>query len=331
MYVLFLFPVILFIVLLLFLDSFKLIKASNIIICSAWGLVAAWLALLLNSYLMGQNFMPLESYSKYVAPVLEEFLKIFLFVFLIKKARVGFMIDGAIYGFSTGAFFSVVENYLYFTEIRDVSPMLWVVRGFGTALMHGGTTAIIMMFAMGSLNTKKNMTPGLLKGYLVAVIIHSLFNHIVLLFSPIVTTVIIVLLLPTTIILVFMQNEGVLKHWLDIQLAEEVTLLKMIRSGKLSHTKTGEFIISIRNNFPPEVLLDMMNYIGLYTELSIHAKKVMLLKETGLPIVLERHVRDKLKELKALKHIIGKTGLLAISPILRMSQKDIWKLNLLDK
>ncbi len=175
------------------------------------------------------------------------------------------------------------------------------------------------------------MTPGLLKGYLVAVIIHSLFNHIVLLFSPIVTTVIIVLLLPTTIILVFMQNEGVLKHWLDIQLAEEVTLLKMIRSGKLSHTKTGEFIISIRNNFPPEVLLDMMNYIGLYTELSIHAKKVMLLKETGLPIVLERHVRDKLKELKALKHIIGKTGLLAISPILRMSQKDIWKLNLLDK
>lgn len=330
MYIFFLLPVILFIVLLLFLDSFKLIKTKTIIISGIWGLLAAFIALEINVYLMDHFKISGENYSKYLAPIVEELIKMSIFIYLIRKGKVGFMIDGAIYGFATGAMFSVVENYWYFSNFTNMNPMVWAVRGFGTALMHGGTTAIILMFAMGSLNTQKHLLPALLKGAIVAMIIHSLFNHIILLISPVLTTIIIVLSLPTAIILVFLRNELLLKKWLDIELFQEVQLFKMMRSGKLAHTKTGEFIISLRSNFSAEIIMDMMNYIGLYTELSMHAKKVMLLKETGLPIKQEEHIKDKLRELRALKHIIGKTGLLALSPILRMSQKDIWKLNMLE-
>ncbi|MHC1706405.1 MAG: PrsW family glutamic-type intramembrane protease [Bacteroidales bacterium] len=331
MYVLFLLPVILFIVLLIFLDSFKLIKINIIAVSSAWGLLSAWLALQTHTLLWDYIHISYTGYSKFVSPGIEEILKGVIFLLLIKKGKIGFMIDGAIYGFSAGAFFSVIENYMYFRDYPDLSPMVWVVRGFGTALMHGGCTAIILMFAMGSLNTRKNMLPGFLKGLLAAIIIHSLYNNIIHLISPTVSTIIIVFTLPVAIIIVFLRNELLLKKWLDVQLAEEVQLLKMIRSGRLSHTKTGEFIISLKSNFSGEVLLDMMNYISLYSELSLHAKKVMLLKESGFPVKPEEHILDKLKELKKLKRMIGQTGLLALSPVLRMSQKDVWKLNLLER
>lgn len=330
MYSLCLLPVILFFVFLLLLDSFKLIKRKVILISGIWGLIAALLAMTINKSLMALNLLSFDQYARYLAPFIEEALKVCVFIYLIRKGNVGFMIDGAIYGFAAGAMFSVVENFMYFTDPQNTNPMIWIIRGFGTALMHGGTTSIILMFVMGSLNARKTLITALFKGILIAIVMHSLYNHLIFLISPFWVTIIILLTLPTIMIIVFFHNETALRKWLDVELSEEVKLLKMMQGGQLSHTKTGEYIISLKKNFSPEIILDMMNYIRLYTELSIQAKGIMMLKEAGFPISREEITVSKLRELKALKNLIGETGLIAISPILRMSQKDVWKLNLLE-
>ena len=61
--------------------------------------------------------------------------------------RVGFLVDAAVLGFAVGAGFALVENVVYLRAITDAPLGLWLVRGLGTAVMHGGTTAMFAMLA----------------------------------------------------------------------------------------------------------------------------------------------------------------------------------------
>lgn len=321
-------PAVVFLLFLLYADSFKLIHIPTLLVAALWGILAAIVSLICNKYALNSLNIEFKDYSRYIAPVFEEIIKILIFIVLLKKGRVGFMIDGAIYGFTVGAMFALFENVYYHFDPSNPNPMVWVLRGFGTSMMHGGSTAIVLLFAMKSVNTGKKIGLAMVQGTLIAMAIHSLFNHFFI--SPLLSTIVIILILPPVLLLIFQSHEIKLRKWLEIELNTEVELLKMIREGKFSQTKTGQYIINLKNRFSAEVILDMLCYLDLYTELSIKAKSVMLLKETGFPVMKEPGVEHKLKELKALEHNIGKTGRLALSPVLRMDQKDLWKLNQLN-
>ena len=50
-------------------------------------------------------------------------------------------------GFAIGAGFAVIENLHYLSALPDRNVWLWSVRGFGTAILHGTTTAIVLITA----------------------------------------------------------------------------------------------------------------------------------------------------------------------------------------
>jgi protease PrsW len=45
----------------------------------------------------------------------------------------------------------------------------------------------------------------------------------------------------------------------------------------------------------------------------------------------DEETRSKFTEIRYLRTSIGKTGLIAIHPLLHMSSKDLWQLNMIDK
>ena len=321
-------PVFLFLLLLIYLDSFKLIKIPVVVICVVWGVVSAIIAYFLNTEIIELTSLNLQDYSKYFAPIVEEILKMLIVIIIVRMNKIGFMIDGAIYGFAIGAGFAFLENIFYINTNEVNNLMVWVVRGFGTAIMHGGATAIVVIFAMSLINQNKYKFYFFIPGLVFAIILHTLFNQFLL--TPIVSTLIVLIVVPLSIILIFQKNEKSLQNWLEVEFDSEVKLLSMIKKGKFAKTKTGEFLLSIKNRFEKEVVFDMYCYISLYLELSIRAKSNLMLKENGLPIKKDEGLKNKMKELKALQQNIGKTGLLAISPVLRMNKKDIWKLSLLE-
>ena len=49
------------------------------------------------------------------------------------------MIDAAIYGFAVGAGFAFIENIYYLHSLEHHKIVVWIIRGLGTAVMHGGT------------------------------------------------------------------------------------------------------------------------------------------------------------------------------------------------
>ncbi len=140
-------PVLLFLGALVLIDSYKLVVLRAILLSIGAGVVAALAAYAANVTLRPALGLGVPPYSMYVAPVVEELLKAAFVVVLLRRSRVGFVVDAAIHGFAIGTGFALVEN-LYYVEVSTVANLwTWVVRGFGTAIMHGGATAIVAMVA----------------------------------------------------------------------------------------------------------------------------------------------------------------------------------------
>jgi hypothetical protein len=77
------------------------------------------------------------------------------------------------------------------------------------------------------------------------------------------------------------------------------------------------------------MVVDLLCYLRLHTELSIRAKGLLMMRESGFMDKTGEETKAKLEELKFLESTIGTTGRLAIKPFLRMSQEDLWQFYML--
>ena len=107
-YLISLLPVLVFLAALVLLDSYKLVTLRSILVAIFLGIISALAAWLVSSLLQRAIELDPDFYRRYGAPPLEEFLKSLYLLFLLRKGRVGFMVDAAIFGFAVGAGFSIV-------------------------------------------------------------------------------------------------------------------------------------------------------------------------------------------------------------------------------
>jgi len=139
-------PVVVFLTALFFMDRFRLVRPDAVVSAILWGAGIALVSLGINRLLLEALNISPTMLSRYVAPPIEEGLKALPLLVWLKRGRMGFLVDAAILGFAVGTGFALVENIQYLNAMSG-SPALWVVRGFGTAMLHGGTTAIFAMMA----------------------------------------------------------------------------------------------------------------------------------------------------------------------------------------
>jgi protease PrsW len=163
--------------------------------------------------------------------------------------------------------------------------------------------------------------------FLLAVVIHSLFNHFFV--SPIISALALLVGIPLLMTLVFRQSERALRKWLGIGFDSDQQMLEMITSGNIADTPVGEYLISMKRTFPGETVADMLCYLRLHMELSIKAKGILLMRENGFEPPPDTDVVDMFSELKYLEERIGVTGKLALHPLLRWSSRDLWQLHML--
>jgi len=321
-------PVCCFLAALVLLDSYKLVSIRWVISVIALGCGAALLSYPLNVAGLEWLDIGFSNFTRYVAPLIEEALKALLIVLLIRRNRIGFLVDAAIFGFAVGAGFAIFENLFYLQALPDTQLGTWIVRGFGTAIMHGGATAIFAIVShtlLGQHPSKGSIV--LLPGFIVAVIVHSVFNHFF--FAPIVNTLLILVTLPILLTIVFQQSEASVSEWLGSGFDADTELLELINSGELSASKVGLYLHSLKERFEGPVVVDLLCYLRLYTELSIRAKGLLMMRESGFANKTGDITKAKLEELRFLESSIGTTGRLAIKPFLKMSQKDLWQLYML--
>ncbi len=322
-------PVFVFLGALVLIDSYKLVALRAILLSVAAGMVAGLAAWGANLWLRPALGLDWDQYSRYVAPLVEEPLKATFLVYLLQRNKVGFVVDAAIHGFGIGTGFAFLENLYYVQATPDATLWTWVVRGFGTAIMHGGATSIVAMVSK-ALQDRSGMfrLSLVLPGLCVAVVLHSLYNHFVL--HPVLATALIVLVLPSLSIAVFQRSERETNAWLGTGFDTDQELLRAVHTGQLSGTPVGRYIATVKSRFPAEVIVDMMCFLRLRAELALRAKGVLMMREAGFDAAPDPMVKDKFQELRYLEQSIGKTGLRALHPFVHTSTRDLWQLTVLD-
>jgi RsiW-degrading membrane proteinase PrsW (M82 family) len=323
-------PVFAFLLALILLDSFKLVKLRTVATLIVVGGLSAFASLIVNRKLGISFDLDIATLTRYVAPVVEEILKSVIIVYLVARSRVAFLVDAAIIGFAVGSGFAAVENIQYFVALEEKSVALWIVRGFGTALMHGSVTAMVAIISKQLVVRGEGIRPWVfLPGLGLATALHSGFNHFFI--APTVTTALILVVLPIFFVGVFHISESQTREWLGTGFDTDAELLESIRAGHASDSRIGSYLEDLRHRFPPPTVVDMVCLLRLRLELSIRAKGILLAREAGLEVPPDPDMEGRFEELRFLEQSIGRTGLLAMSPLFHFSDRDLWQYHMIGK
>ena len=323
-------PVILFLIGLIVLDSFKLVRLRLVLLLLIAGCFVALLSFFLNTYLSENLIYNQRIFVRYVSPLVEETAKAVCVFLLIRFHKIGFYVDAAIYGFAVGAGFAFAENVYYLQALHTPNLLVWLVRGLGTAVMHGGTTAIFTIITKSGLDRVPNRTfhPYFL-GWITAAGLHAFFNHFIL--PPVILTLMQLIILPPVFYLIYRRSEFMLREWLEIGMDVDVWLLEEMNAGRFSDTKYGKYLHSLKNKFPATIVADMLCYLRLHLELAVRAKGHLLMQEAGFYPTINEEIKEKITEMRYLERQFGKTGKLALAPLIQSSAQELWQIFLIKK
>jgi protease PrsW len=316
-------PVCVFLVALIVCDSFKLVPTRTLARAIVAGSVVALVTWALHAWLLAATGLDPVVFSRYVAPLTEETFKAAFVIYTISRRRIGFLVDAAILGFAIGAGFAVVENVEYLLAAAEGRLWIWIARGFGTAMLHASTTAIV------AVGTKALMSRYPRRGlvvaaapWLAAVVLHSLFNHAQV--SPLLAAGVPMIVLPLVVLFVFDRSERATREWVGEGLDLDVELLRLVRSSYFGETRIGRYLQELKSRFPGPVVADMFCLLQLELELAIRAKGMLMARDAGLDLPIDADLRQRLDERTYLRRTIGPTGLLALRPLQVTTDRDEW-------
>jgi hypothetical protein len=311
-------PVIVFLCGLCLLDSYRLVRPASVVGSVLVGVLVAVGTFALVRVTFVRAGVGYAGYSTLAGPAIEETLKFSYLAALIASKRVGFTV---------GAGFAVVENLIYLATF-DATLAVAALRGFGTAVMHGGTAAIAGIVAMRFAEQRgPGSAAGLVAGLAAAVALHAAYNRAAA--YPVAAAAAAAIVMPIAIMSFFGESERTLKSWLGTGFDTDAELLEMIEGGRVSSSRIGGYLSSLRDRFPPQVVADMFCLLRIRAELSIRAKGLLLMRRSGFDPPPDPEVEERFREIAHLRRNIGRAGMLAMLPLLRFRQKDLWEINML--
>jgi len=318
-------PVLAFLFALELIDTYKLLTLGRVLRSVGVGCGTAVLCYGINTSIYAVGIAPPAIWARSGVPVIEEIAKALYIAWLLRTNRVGFMVDTAVSGFAVGAGFAVLENLTYIPDLSASGLAASAVRGLGTAMMHGGATAIFGTISANMSEIRESRSPMIfLPGLALAIVIHELYNQPW--WQPVIKAVVVLVTLPAVTAFIFWRSEKVLEKWLGTKLDKDIDLLQMIAAGTFSESKVGSYMRSLENTFAPEILGDMLSYLHMSLQLSARAKGDLLRREMGFEVTPDPELPAELKELKFLESQIGRAGKMALGPLLGQSRRDIWEL-----
>ncbi len=320
-------PLALFIVYLLVMDSFKLTKWPTLVFSIGAGLV-----MYVVSWLICR--IPAIGESKLLVSVVEELCKGAILYLLINRHKVGLLGDATIYGSAIGAGFGLMSNIFHLHHLLAVGGgvNVWhtIFLGFEAAVMHIGCTSLLamalMMVHQGKFgSSRRAKVLGSVISFAITILVH--YVHALEPINPLILTALLVAYYFISKRSLFKKNSKFVHEWLDEGINNEINLLGALKRGEFAGTRAGEYMLTLKERFDPEVFFDMYCYVQNYLELSIAARSNLILKEAGIEPVHDPENQERLVEMRTLRKRIGPTAETALQPIVDRSQVNQWALS----
>jgi RsiW-degrading membrane proteinase PrsW (M82 family) len=326
-------PVLVLLTVFVWLDAFKLMTLGEVLVLLVLGAIAAGLSWPVSGSLLDTLPIGFSNYSRFVAPWIEEAIKGLIMIGLFRFNRIGYKLDAVISGFAIGAGFSVVENIIYLTMFPNYGTGTWLVRGVGTAVMHGTTLAILAATAHEFAERETREAAGdfdfnllwFVPGYLIAVALHTAFNQFPE--KPLVAMLGAIIVAPIALIGIFYFGTAEAQRWLVAEFAEHKIQLKVLRSGKWPDSPAGRKIEALASRLGPEASKRIRRYWELQAWLVTQAEETMMEQAEGEVKVDAGEITAAVAELAGLKRALGRSTFHALSALLPFSRNDYWEVS----
>jgi RsiW-degrading membrane proteinase PrsW (M82 family) len=326
-------PVLVMLAIFVWLDAFKLMsrkEVSGLLALGAIGALAAWPV---SGRLLDTLPIGFSLYSRFIAPWIEEAIKAAIIIILFRMNRVGYKLDAVISGFAIGAGFSVVENIVYLTLFPDYGTGTWLVRGFGTAIMHGTTLAVLTAIAHEFAERETREAAAdydfhlmwFVPGYGVAVAFHTAFNQFP--DRPMVSMMGAILVAPVALIAILNFGTAEAQRWLAAECAEHKAQLEALRAGYWPNGAAGKKIAALAERLDSESVKRVRRYWELQAWLVAEAEETMMEEAAGNAKFDASTVRAAFAELDGLRQALGRSTFAALQALLPFSRNDQWEVS----
>ena len=323
-------PVLLLTATFIWLDVFKLVSFRETVGLLIVGGVAAIIAYPLSGYFLDTLPIGFSNYSRFAAPWIEEALKAVVIIGLFRINRIGLTLDAVIMGFAVGAGFSIVENVFYLVRFPDLSAPVWIVRGLGTAVMHGTTAAVLAAIAhrlaVRELHHEaRNFHFRLwwfVPAYLAAVAIHTLFNQFPS--QPLLAMLVTTLVAPFALMAILRFGTTRARQWLAAEEEAHRALLEKLKAGAFPDRPGWRRIEKLVERAGPQTGALIREYVIVLTGL-ILAEEEVLLQQSEDTHRVETDGRALFKRLHDLRRELGSFTIHAVTSLLPFSRSDYWE------
>jgi RsiW-degrading membrane proteinase PrsW (M82 family) len=326
-------PVLVLLAIFTWLDAFKLMNFGEILLLLVLGGVGAVASYPVSGVFLDQLPIGFSSYSRFAAPWIEEAIKGAIVVLLFRLNRVGYKLDAVISGFAIGAGFSVIENMIYLVRFPDYGAGTWLVRGLGTAVMHGTTLAIFAATAHEFAERAMRKSAGdfrfnplwFVPGYLAAVAIHMAFNQFPE--RPLMAMLGAIVIAPLAVLAIFQFGTAEAERWLTVERREHKAQLEALQGGHWPDSAAGHRIAALAGRLGPDTAERMRRYWQLKAFLVGEAEEAMIEEAEGDVAIDPAQLRAAFEELRGLRRALGKSTFTAMNALLPFSRNDDWELS----
>jgi RsiW-degrading membrane proteinase PrsW (M82 family) len=326
-------PVLILLAIFIWLDAFALMCRKEVLSLLVFGGLAALAVYPISGRLIDTLPIGFSGYSRYVAPWIEEAAKGIVVILLFRFNRIGYKLDAVISGFAIGAGFSVVENVIYLTTFPDYGTGTWLVRGLGTAVMHGTTLAILAAIAHALAERETRQAAGefdfnllwFLPGYLIAVAIHTAFNHFP--DRPLIAMTGAIVFAPIAIFAIFQFGTAEAERWLSTENAEHKAQLQTLRAGAWPDSPAGRKIAALSSRLDTESVRRVRRYWELQAWLVAEAEETMIEQAESKVEYDPDRVRAAFAEMDGLRRALGRSTFATLKALLPFSRNDYWEVS----
>lgn len=326
-------PVLILLAIFVWFDAFKLMSLGEILTLLVLGGFGALASYPVSGRLLDTLPIGFSNYSRFYAPWIEEAIKGAIIVALFRMNKVGFKLDAVITGFAVGAGFSVVENIIYLIRLPEYGASTWLVRGLGTAVMHGVTLAILAATAhefaeretRGKASDYKFRLWWFLPGYLAAVAIHMLFNQFP--DQPLLAMLGVSLFAPLAIVGIFHFGTAEAQKWLEAEYAEHRAQHEALKAGRWPDSDSGRRVASFAARLNKRAAGQVRRFWELQAWLVLQAEEALLEEAAGDVEFNPDAIRKAFGECEMIEGELGRVLIRALEGLLPFSRNDYWEMS----
>ena len=325
-------PVLVLLAIFISFDAFKLMSLKEILVLLVLGGLAAVASYPVSGRLLDTLPIGFSNYSRFYAPWIEEAIKGAVVVILFRMNRIGYKLDAVLSGFAIGAGFSVIENVIYLVRLSEYGAGTWLVRGLGTAVMHGTTLAILAASAHEFAERETRESAGdfnfnllwFLPGYLAAGGLHMLFNQFP--DQPLLAMLGAALLAPLAVVAIFTFGTTEAQGWLESEKKQHLSEYRALHEGGWPATPAGDRVAAFARSLQPPFDGQVRRYWEVLAWLVVQAEETLLEEAEGEVEFDPKAIEGAFAELQDLQEELGGDIFGALKRMLPFSRNDFWEL-----